>query len=174
MFKCTVLYQPYFLIGCKANTEGAVEEWLMRKYEGLLQHISRERKDDLKLPNHLLGHQRTFLKLSFHNVNDLLNVRRELLPLATEAQKKLSAVDTYADVVSATAAMDIVMEEESNGYDQEEDGWTGASVNPRAKLKGMDPEECIIDIREYDVPYYLRVAIDNREWLRLTLLCYER
>ncbi|KAJ3880863.1 hypothetical protein F5051DRAFT_459086 [Lentinula edodes] len=117
MFKCTHQYEPYFYIACKTGMENSVEEWLNKKYEGLICRIVRDRKEDLKLPNHLMGHCRLYLQLCFRSVSELLNVRRELLPLALATGAKRDTVDAYA--------------------------------------------EAIIDIREYDVPYYLRVAIDN-------------
>ncbi|EPQ31767.1 uncharacterized protein PFL1_01099 [Pseudozyma flocculosa PF-1] len=167
MFKATVLFQPYFLVGCRAGTESVVEEWARRRYEGLIQSIERVRKEDLKLPNHLVGNQRLYLKLNFLNVNDLLAVRRELLPLAQEAQKKLSAVDTYADVLNAAAtaaaAVEIEMDDDSMGgasYAPGEDGWTGGPKK-RSGHQGLEASECINDIREYDVPYHLRLAIDK-------------
>ncbi|ETS61130.1 hypothetical protein PaG_05080 [Moesziomyces aphidis] len=166
MFKATVLYQPYFLVGCRPNSESSVEEWLRRRFEGLIQSIQRERKEDLKLPNHLMGHKRLYLRLTFLNVQDLLSVRKELLPLAKAAQKKLSAVDTYADVLSAASAAaagaSIEIEMDANGESSGligEDGWTGG--RKRAAASALDPAECLVDIREYDIPYYLRVAIDQ-------------
>jgi DNA polymerase epsilon subunit 1 len=55
----------------------------------------------------------------------------------------MSALDTYAEVVSASADM---------GMDRE----------PIAsKAGGGDGLDHIIDIREYDVPYTIRVAIDK-------------
>ncbi|CCF54758.1 hypothetical protein NDA11_001598 [Ustilago hordei] len=167
MFKATVLYQPYFLVGCRPASESSVEEWLRRRFQGLIQSIQRDRKEDLKLPNHLLGHQRLYLRLTFLNVQDLLSVRKELLPIAKAAQKKLSAVDTYADVLSAasaataSASIEIEMDAahgESAGL-VGEDGWTGE--RKRAAASALDPAECLVDIREYDIPYYLRVAIDQ-------------
>jgi DNA polymerase epsilon subunit 1 len=49
-------------------------------------------------PNHLLGYRRTFLKLSFANVGDLLGVRKVITPLAEKNKKKMNAMDTYAEV----------------------------------------------------------------------------
>lgn len=64
-FKSTLAYDPYFFIAVKVRLqlshsatlltyaqkgmEGQVEEWLMRKYEGLISKLERRRKEDLKL-----------------------------------------------------------------------------------------------------------------------------
>lgn len=162
------------------GTESQVEEWLAKKYEGPLLRLERVQKDDLKLvgilplsltfqnvprrtegptysqPNHLLGYRRTFFQLLFRNVADLLSVRRELLPLATKNRDKLDAVDAYAEVVAGEHMMDI-------DFDNDDDGIGGSSSRRDGKGKAADPADLVIDIREYDVPYYLRVAIDKGE-----------
>lgn len=48
-FKATVIYDPYFLIACKQGTEGEVEEWLRRKFEGLIKKTLRITKEDLSM-----------------------------------------------------------------------------------------------------------------------------
>ena len=132
----------------QSGTETIIEEWLTKKYEGIICRIVRERKEDLKLPNHLMGHRRLYLQLCFRNVSDLLTVRRDIVPLALANSAKRDAVDAYAEVVNASAgaSMDIGLDSEIGG----------SSSN-----RNQDPREGIIDVREYDVPYYLRVAIDN-------------
>jgi DNA polymerase epsilon subunit 1 len=97
-FKATVHYDPYFLIACKMGTENEVEEWLKRKSEGVIRKMDRITKEDLQMPNHLLGYRRTFLKLTFANQQDLLNIRRDLMPIAEKNKKNLNAMDTYAEV----------------------------------------------------------------------------
>ena len=172
MFKCTFQYEPYFYIACKviavpfsklliliswqAGTETTTEEWLNKKYEGLICRIVRDKKEDLKLPNHLMGHRRLYLQLCFRNVSDLLTVRRDIAPLALANSAKRDAVDAYAEVIRATtdASMDIEFEEDPGAFSM------GGS-RKGAGSRDLDPRECIVDIREYDVPYYLRVAIDN-------------
>lgn len=135
----------------QSGTETIVEEWLKKHFEGnIISRIVREWKEDLSLPNHLMGHRRLLLKLCFRNITDLLAVRRELAPLAIANGAKRDAVDAYAEVIRATASMDIEVEGE--------DSWERAAQSSKAD---SDPRECIVDIREYDVPYYLRVAIDN-------------
>ncbi|KAF8331488.1 uncharacterized protein EI90DRAFT_3145642 [Cantharellus anzutake] len=152
MFKATVPYEPYFYIACKKGNEGIVEEWLLKRYEGLIYRILREKKEDLKMPNHLLGYQQLYLQLNFRNVSDLLSVRKDLLPVAQANSAKRSAVDAYAEVIQAA----------SHATGQLGGGFLGGVES--APLRGqthLDPRELITDIREYDVAYYLRVAIDN-------------
>lgn len=89
----------------------------------------------------------------------MYTVRRELLPIAQKNIAALDAVDTYAEVVNdAKAGMDFEM-----GFaDGDEDG--GGYVAKSSRLiGGSNPSDFIIDIREYDIPYYLRVAIDKGE-----------
>jgi DNA polymerase epsilon subunit 1 len=129
--------------------ETIVEDWLIKKYEGVIYRIVRERKEDLKMPNHLLGHRRLFLQLCFRNVTDLLNVRRDIMPLALANGAKRSAIDAYAEVVNAT-----------ENFHMNVDGPWGAEAGP-STARDKDPREAIIDVREFDVPYYLRVAMDN-------------
>ncbi|KAI5806291.1 DNA polymerase epsilon [Geopyxis carbonaria] len=144
-FKATVLYDPYFLLAVKPNMEGEVEEWLRRKFEGLCKKISRVTKEDLSMPNHLLGYRRTLIKIDFMNVADLLAVRKVLLPIAGKNKKNVDILDAYAEVASANAGFDFL----DDGHDSR----TKATAS-------ADPSEHIVDIREYDVPYHVRVAID--------------
>lgn len=97
-FKATVEYDPYFLIAVKRDHEIEVEEWCRRKFEGLIKKIIRVEKEDLKKPNHLLGHRRQFLQLNFANVSHLLEVRKTLLPLAEKNKKNMNVMDTYAEI----------------------------------------------------------------------------
>jgi DNA polymerase epsilon subunit 1 len=97
-FKTTVEYDPYFLIATKRGHEVEVEAWCKRTFEGLIKSIKRVEKEDLQMPNHLLGHRRTFLQLSFANVGDLLGVRKSILPIAGKNRENVNAMDTYAEM----------------------------------------------------------------------------
>lgn len=97
-FKATLEYDPYFLLAVKRGCEPEVEEWCRRFFEGLVKKISRVEKEDLSMPNHLLGYRRTLLKLEFANVGDLLAVRKGVQPLVAKNRKKVDALDTYAEV----------------------------------------------------------------------------
>jgi len=91
----------------------------------------------------------------FRNVGDLLAVRKDIMPLALANSAKLTAVDAYAEVVHAEAAGKSVY------FDGDETMAWGLDVEAKKGSHDRDPREGIIDIREFDVPYYLRVAIDN-------------
>ncbi len=97
-FKATVQYDPYFLIAVKRGKEAEVEEWCRRKFEGMIKGVNRLEKEDLQMPNHLLGYRRTFLQLTFANVGDLLGVRKVIMPLAEKNKKSMNAMNTYAEV----------------------------------------------------------------------------
>lgn len=97
-FKATVEYDPYFLIAVRRGKEAEAEEWCRRKFEGLVKGVKRVQKEDLQMPNHLLGYRRSFLQLSFENVNDLLAVRKVILPIAENNKKNTNAIDAYAEV----------------------------------------------------------------------------
>lgn len=97
-FKATVGYDPYFLLAVRRGKEAEVEEWCRRKFEGLVKGVKQIQKEDLQMPNHLLGYRRIFLQLSFENVNDLLAVRKVILPVAENNKKSVNAMDTYAEV----------------------------------------------------------------------------
>ena len=144
-FKASLEYDPYFLIAVKKGREAEVEEWVKRSHEGLVKGVERVEKDDLNMPNHLLGYRRLFLKLSFANVNDLLAVRRAIMPIAEKNKANMSAMDTYAEVASARAGFDLFDADDANN-----ERFTSVT----------EPSDFVTDIREYDVPYHVRVAID--------------
>ncbi len=97
-FKATLEYDPYFLIAIRKGREVEVEEWCRKSFEGLLKGVKRIEKEDLQMPNHLLGYRRTFLQLIFVNVGDLLGVRKVIMPIAERNKENMNAVDTYAEV----------------------------------------------------------------------------
>lgn len=100
-FKATVEYEPYFLLAVKKGHESEVEEWCKRvPGDGVVKTIRKVEKDDLDMPNHLLGYKRTFLELKFSNVNDLLAARRDIMPIAEKNKKNMNAMDAYAEVAT--------------------------------------------------------------------------
>lgn len=163
-FKATVEHDPYFLIAVKKGYEMEVEEWCRRSFEDLIKKFTRLEKEDLNLPNHLLGYRKTYIKFSFANVRNLLEVRKTILPLAEKNKKNESAMDAYVEMTrfvlhcllfdldrgliirSATAGIDL--------FDDE-------IINEQRPNSNLQASDFIVDIREYDVPYHVRVCIDK-------------
>ncbi|KZZ92517.1 DNA polymerase epsilon [Moelleriella libera RCEF 2490] len=146
-FKATVEYEPYFLIAVKRGHESEVEEWVKRvPGDGVVKSIRRIEKDDLDMPNHLLGYRRTFLELKFANVGDLMSARRDIMPIAEKNKKNMNAMDAYAEVAAASGSFDL--------FDDD------ARIDERANAPFAEASDFIVDIREYDVPYHVRVMID--------------
>ncbi|KKF94147.1 DNA polymerase epsilon catalytic subunit A [Ceratocystis platani] len=146
-FKATVEYKPYMLIAVRKGRESEVEEWVKRiDGGGVVNAVAKVEKEDLTMPNHLLGYRRTFLKLTFVNVFDLMTARREIMPIAERNRKNMNAMDAYADVVRTTGELDL--------YDD------SVEQDERGNANVADASDYIVDIREYDVPYHVRVMID--------------
>lgn len=134
-FKAQFKFAPYFYLGTKENTELEVDAYLRRRYEGQIANIEIVNKEDLDLKNHLSGLQSKYLKLSFNTVQELMNVKSELLPLVQRNQAKLDAAQAYESLFNNSAS--------------------------KAPGKMQDYIEYMVDMREYDVPYHVRFAIDN-------------
>ncbi|KAI5962583.1 POL2 [Candida pseudojiufengensis] len=130
-FKATLQYDPYFFIDIMTNEfESEVEEWMRKFLETTnVKSFDRVIKEDLSLPNHLLGLKKNLIKLTFHNIQDLLAARRLLTPIIKENQ----------------------MQKESRNM-----------FNFTTELDASDPSKLISDIKEFDVPYHVRVSIDKQ------------
>lgn len=134
MFKARVPFAPYFYLVIKDDMEREVEGYLRRKFETRIKEVEVVYKEDLDLKNHLSGLRRKLMKVAFHNVNQLMDVKKEVMPIIARNKKK-------ADLRSA--------------YDV---------INQDSEGKGramQDVLDSIVDAREYDVPYHVRFAIDT-------------
>ncbi|KAI0156208.1 DNA polymerase epsilon [Pestalotiopsis sp. NC0098] len=146
-FKATVEYEPYFLIAVRKGHESEVEEWVKRvPGGGVVKGVKKIDKEDLSMPNHLLGYRRTFLELQFRNVNDLMTARKDIMPIAEKNRKAMGTVDVYAEVAAEQAGFDL--------FDDSRDD------DKRHNASFADASDFIVDIREFDVPYHVRVMID--------------
>ncbi|UYV81656.1 POLE [Cordylochernes scorpioides] len=141
-FKVSLPYMPYFYVAARSDSEQEVVSFLTRKFAGSLAKVEPKRKEDLDLPNHLVGLKRTYLKLLFPTVNDLIKVRKELLPSIRKNQEREKSNEGYNQLLASANKM-----EEDFGPTQ-------------VTKKITDHMENIVDIREYDVPYHIRVSID--------------
>eukprot|EP00741_Cyanophora_paradoxa_P006031 tig00000970_g5849.t1 len=132
-FKACLRYEPYFYVGVKDKSDvREVEAALRRRYERELSTIAVVEKEDMDLLNHLAGLRREYIKLSFRSVDDLMAVRKTLKPLVDKNRKEAAS-----SVAEASALVH------------------GKNLGRRG-----DAMDQLIDLREYDVPYHVRVAID--------------
>ncbi len=70
--------------------------YLSRKLSGHVSGIEMVDKEDLDLPNHLVGLRRRYLKLQFATVEDLIKAKREVMSAVRknrERDKNSSAYD---------------------------------------------------------------------------------
>ena len=128
-FKTTYQYQPYFYVGVKDDRHKEVGVFLKRRFDSQLVSAQVVELEDMDLPNHLSGIKRAYLKLSFRNCRELMEIRRELRSAAEKNQKLAETTEAYAT-------------------------FGGSS-------EGGNCMDAITELREYDVPYHIRVAIDK-------------
>eukprot|EP00850_Spirogloea_muscicola_P017955 SM000159S01786 [mRNA] locus=s159:288661:304957:+ [translate_table: standard] len=135
-FKARVPFLPYFYLRTKSGMEMEVDAHLRRRYEGRFADICIVEREDLDLKNHISGLRSSFLKLSFHSVQDLMEVKREIGPIVERNRSKLEAATAYQTL-------------------QQE---RGRGTDSSRVLEYMD---CLLEMREFDVPYHVRFAIDT-------------
>ncbi|KAL9391175.1 hypothetical protein Peur_015095 [Populus x canadensis] len=131
-FKSKYKFRPYFYAATKEKMEMDVEGYLRRRYESQIADIEIVEKEDLDLKNHLSGLHKSYLKISFATVQQLMDVKRDLLHVVERNQAKSDAAEAYESILTG-----------------------------KREQRPQDFLDCIIDLREYDVPYHVRFAIDN-------------
>ncbi|KAK4854956.1 hypothetical protein QYF36_002733 [Acer negundo] len=131
-FKAKYKFRPYFYAGTKDKMEMDVEAYLRRRYERQIADIVIVRKEDLDLKNHLSGLCKSYLKISFDTVQQLMDVKKDLLHVVERNREKFDASEAYESILIG-----------------------------KRDQRPQDFLDCIVDLREYDVPYHVRFAIDN-------------
>lgn len=141
-FKVSLVFQPYLLVLPKTGQSLEVARFLGKKYAGQLSRIEHIKKEDLDLANHLTGLQQNYLQLFFPNTNAMNKVRRELLSAVRKNREREKANTDYMRMLASSLAQ--------------------ASSSHEGVQKTADYLDAIADIREYDVPYHVRVSIDMK------------
>ncbi|XP_057988015.1 DNA polymerase epsilon catalytic subunit A isoform X2 [Hevea brasiliensis] len=131
-FKSKFKFRPYFYASTKDKMEMDVEAYLRRRYESQIADIEIVEKEDLDLKNHLSGLHKLYLKISFSTVQQLMDVKKDLLHVVERNQEKFDAAEAYESILTG-----------------------------KREQRPQDLLDCIVDLREYDVPYHVRFAIDN-------------
>jgi len=134
-FKARYIFNPYFYVLCDDPYLKEVVFALSRQFEKELVTIDEVAKEDLNLINHLSGKTQKYIRLVFRNLTDLSKVRFEL-----HTQVKKNRIDR----------------ETQNAYE----GWHDAGDFAKGE-KNINFLSKILDIREYDVSFHIRVMIDR-------------
>ncbi|KAB7504214.1 DNA polymerase epsilon catalytic subunit A [Armadillidium nasatum] len=141
-FKVSLPYHPYFYVICRKEVRQDVCTFLGKKFAGYLANISVVQKEDLDLDNHLTGLKQTLIKLSFMTVSDLMKVRQPILSAVRRNKEVAKTATAYSKIISDQSKEDEVK-------------------------KNQDHFQNLLDIREYDVPYHVRVSIDLKIFVGL-------
>ncbi|KAJ9464151.1 DNA polymerase epsilon catalytic subunit A [Diplonema papillatum] len=96
------VFQPYFLLIPEPGSEEEVELGLRSTFQESLASTERIELEDLELPNHLSGIKRTFIKLRFFNVQQLMTARNQLLPAVTKNKQKSESYTFFIDEIGRT------------------------------------------------------------------------
>lgn len=136
MFKGKYVFHPYFYVQVRGDAEAEVEAFLRKRFEGFIAEARVVEREDLALKNHLAGLRRRLLQLSFYNVQQLMEVRRALMQVVQRRRNAAAAADTY----------ELLQRE------------LGAGAAPASSADFL---ECVVELREHDVPYHVRWSIDT-------------
>uniref|UniRef100_A0A8C9TG99 DNA polymerase epsilon catalytic subunit n=1 Tax=Scleropages formosus TaxID=113540 RepID=A0A8C9TG99_SCLFO len=139
-FKVALPFRPYFYIATKQNCEREVTSFLSKKFQGKVAKLEMVLKEDLDLPNHLVGLKRNYIKLSFNTVDDLIKVKREISPVVCKNREKEKCNDAYTVMLTSVLSGGNVVAADEDGMSK----------------KLADQMDNIVDMREYDVPYHVR------------------
>lgn len=97
----------------------------------------------------MAGIQRTFIRLRFHDIDDLIKARKDLLPIVKRNVEREKEQQTRPELAILTR----LNAGNSRASDMIVDGLSNANVAEK-QIDG------IIELREFDVPYHIRVCID--------------
>lgn len=99
-FKVSQIFKPYFYILIKKENTQEVTQFLQKKYIGMIHKIESVIKEDLDMPNHLIGLKQRYFKLTFLNQTDLIKVRREILSNVRKNRDKQKGNTFYTDMLT--------------------------------------------------------------------------
>ena len=137
-FKGEYLFHPYLYVLPEEGAIDEVELGLKSQFREILADCQKVEREDLDLANHLSGIKAQLVKLSFFNTQQLNDCRKALEPFV---KKNTSKQD------SATYSVDDILREQRGG-----------------NASGSFTER-IVGLREYDVKFHTRVAIDEKVYV---------
>lgn len=119
---------------------------LPKKFKNIAR-IVKVKKEDLTLPNHLIGLKRTFLQVFFHNQDDLTQTVRDIQRIVSRNKQQVESDTTFKQL----------MTDHMHGSTDQ----TKKPTEKKGQHQFKDPLSFITDIFEYDMAYQVRVSIDT-------------
>ncbi|KAL3113616.1 hypothetical protein niasHT_010645 [Heterodera trifolii] len=135
-FKICYPFRPYLYLETNQGQEFVVAAYLSKKYHFV--HIEHSEKENLDLKNHLAGLRSRFLRISFPSSAEMAKFKRDLMPRIKKNRLNIQQSSDYTELLTEYMG--------GAGKTHFDDG----------------PLEQIVDIREYDLPFDMRVCIDQQ------------
>uniref|UniRef100_A0A8R1XQP9 DNA polymerase epsilon catalytic subunit n=1 Tax=Onchocerca volvulus TaxID=6282 RepID=A0A8R1XQP9_ONCVO len=152
-FKISYPFRPYLYIAALPSFEHQVLSYLSKKYAKVIT-IDIVEKEDLDLKNHLSGVKRTYLKISFPSLSELLKFKKDITPILRRNQEREKQTTSYTNLLIKHFGSRELQPDEGGALEK------------------------IIDLREHDLPYQMRVCIDIEVfvglWYRVIGRDYDR
>uniref|UniRef100_A0A158Q8A2 DNA polymerase epsilon catalytic subunit n=1 Tax=Elaeophora elaphi TaxID=1147741 RepID=A0A158Q8A2_9BILA len=152
-FKISYPFRPYLYIATLPSFEHQVLLYLSKKYANVITTDIVE-KEDLDLKNHLSGLKRTYLKISFPSLSELLKFKKDITPILRRNQEREKQTTSYTNLLTRHLGSREVLFDEGGVLEK------------------------IVDLREHDLPYQMRVCIDMEVfvglWYRVTGRDFDR
>ncbi|KAG2442618.1 hypothetical protein HXX76_002703 [Chlamydomonas incerta] len=194
MFKARLAFSPYFYVRVQEGREVEAENYLRRKCEGAIREVAVVEREDLDLKNHLSGIRRRLLRVSTFTVQQLMEVRKEVAPLVAANAQRAATTSAYSMAGggggggagggggggastgglggggAGLGAAEAGLQQLLQGQEA-----TGGGGGRNGAGRGQDIREAFLEMREYDVPYHIRFAIDTdvRVGHWYTVRCHE-
>lgn len=147
-FYVQLFYNPYFLVLAQDGHEREVEQGLMAAFGSMIVQILLIEKEDLALLNHLSGRKRTCLKVILSNTSDLVEVRTSVERIL----KRNSTASSDTSLFEQTSLREVMTRNFDGATNPEDSALDETTTSQWANF--------VQGIREYDVKYSMRVAID--------------
>ncbi|CAF4728249.1 unnamed protein product, partial [Rotaria sp. Silwood2] len=119
-FKIYITYTPYFYVGAKLERENDVYAYLSKRYHNRCLSCDLIGKGDLDLLNHLSSIQGTFIRLRFHDINDLMKAHKELQSIVKRNIEREKEQQSHPELVvlkrttSSNLTSDLIVDGLSN------------------------------------------------------------
>ncbi|VDO31832.1 unnamed protein product [Onchocerca flexuosa] len=93
-------FRPYLYIAAVPSFEHQVLSYLSKKYAKVIT-IDIVEKEDLDLKNHLSGLKRTYLKISFPSLSELLKFKKDITPVLRRNQEREKQTTSYTNLLTS-------------------------------------------------------------------------